>query len=269
MGLERPHAARPCCRESYRMNRARAGLIKAFRNAPLAPSAVLGLSFAGFGALCHGTDFGLAPTLYATVLIFALPGQVILVDQIARHIPLWTAALAVAFTGVRLLPMTVALMPHLRAGRRPRWIDYVAAHFVAVTMWIESMRRIPFLPQGMRLAYFWGLAIILVGVSLAGAVAGYLVADKLPRTAAAALIFLTPVYFLLGLIGSSRRAAEFAPIVLGLCLEPLFMKLAPSFDLILTGLAGGTAAFLLFRRRRPAILARRLPVSPEEEANVR
>src|SRR5208282_4690933 len=101
------------------MTRAKAGLIKAFRDAPLAPAAVLGLSFVGFGVLCHGTQFGLAAALYTTVFVFALPAQVVLVDQIARHVPLWSAALAVAFTGVRLLPMTVSLLPHLRAGRRP------------------------------------------------------------------------------------------------------------------------------------------------------
>ncbi len=230
------------------MTRAKAGLLKAFRDAPRAPAAVLGLSFVGFGVLCHGTHFGLAPALYTTVFVFALPAQVILVDQVMRHVPLWTAALAVAFTGVRLLPMTVALMPHLRAGRRHRPLDYLLAHFIAVTMWIESMRRIPFLPRGLRLPYFSGLAIILVGVSSAGTIAGYLIADDLPLTAAAGLIFLTPVYFLLGLIGSARKAADYAPVFLGLCSAPVFMKLVPSFDLVLTGLVCGTVSSLLFRR---------------------
>ena len=234
------------------MTRAKAGLIKAFRNAPLAPAAVLGLSFVGFGVLCRGAHFGLAQALYTTVFVFALPAQVILVDQISRHAPLWTAALAVALTGVRLLPMTVSLMPHLRAGRRPRQLDYIAAHFVAVTMWIESMRRIPFLPRAMRMPYYFGLAIVLVGVSATGTVAGYLIASDLPRTMAAGLIFLPPIYFLLGLMGAARKMADYAPIIFGLFGAPLFMTIAPSFDLILTGLAGGTASYLLFRRRSAA-----------------
>jgi predicted branched-subunit amino acid permease len=182
--------------------------------------------------------------------VFALPAQVILVDQIAREIPLWTTALAVAFTGVRLLPMTVALMPHLRAARPPRLIDYAAAHFVAVTMWIETR-----LPRDMRLPYYFGLAIILAGVSFAGTIAGYLIADHLPRTVAAGLIFLTPAYFFMGLIGNSRTRGDYAPIVLGFCSAPLFMKFVPSFDLVLTGLLAGTASFLLFRRRHAAVPA--------------
>ncbi len=250
------------CFRSTRPSRRAAGFIKAIRHPPLAPAAVLCFSFIGFGVLCHGAHIGLAPSLYTTVFIFALPAQVVLVDQIARGVPLWTAALAVAFTGVRLLPMTVSLIPHLRAGRRLGWIDYLAAHFVAVTMWIESMRRVPFLPRRMRLPYFFGLAVILVGVSLTGTVAGYLIADRIPRTTAASLVFLTPAYFFLGLLGACRRAADYAPVLLGLCFEPLAAKIAPSFDLVLTGLVAGTASFFVFKKARATGRPRNAATSP-------
>ncbi len=234
------------------MTRTKAGLLKAFRNAPRAPAVVLYLSYAGFGALCHGAHFGLAPALYTVVFVFALPAQVVLVDEISHHAPVWTAALAVTLTGVRLLPMTVALMPYLRARRRPRLADYAAAHFIAVTVWIESMRRIPSLPRAIRQPYFSGLAIILVGVSVSGTISGYLAAGGLPPIVAAGLILLTPVYFFLGLMGTASKAAGYAPILLGICSAPLFMKLAPGFDLVLTGLVAGTASFLIFRRGGPA-----------------
>jgi predicted branched-subunit amino acid permease len=233
-----------------KLSRRSAGFIKAFRDPPLAPATVLCFSFIGFGVLCRGAHIGLAPSLYTTMFIFALPAQVVLVDQIARDIPLWTTAVSVAFTGVRLLPMTVSLIPYLRAGRGPRFFDYFVAHFVAVTMWIESMRRIPFLPSGMP--YYFGLAIILVGVSVAGTVAGYLIADQLPLAVAASHIFLTPAYFLLGMLGNCRQGSDYAPVLLGVCLEPVAAKIAPSFDLVLTGLVAGTASFFIFRRTREA-----------------
>jgi predicted branched-subunit amino acid permease len=241
------------------MTRAKAGLIKALRRPPIGPAIVLFCSFVGFGVLCHGADVGLPVTVYTSLFIFALPAQVILVDQIARDVPTWTAVVAVAFTGVRLLPMTVALMPHLRGGRRPKPLDYLASHFVAVTMWIESMRRIPFMPRRMRVSFFFGLALVLVGVSVAGSIVGFLLADRLPRIVAASLIFLTPAYFLLGLIGATRSRADYAPILLGLCGAPLFMKIAPSIDLIAAGLAGGTLSYVLFRRRRADAAAAKLP----------
>ncbi len=234
------------------MTRAGAGFLKALRHPPAAPAAVLCLSFVGFGALCHSVSLGLMPALYTTVFVFALPAQVILVDHLSRGLSLWAAALAVAFTGVRLLPMTVALMPHLRAGRRPQPLDYLAGHFVAATMWIESMRRIPLLPRAMRMPYFGGLAVILVGVSVIGTVAGYIVADRLPKTGAAALIFLTPGYFFLGLLSTARSLADYTPILLGACLAPIAMRLVPEFDLVLAGLVAGTISFLAFRRRRGA-----------------
>jgi predicted branched-subunit amino acid permease len=231
------------------MTRAAAGFLKAFRDPPAAPAAVLCLSFIGFGVLCHGLKLGLAPALYTTVFVFALPAQVVLVDGISRGLSIWAIAFAVAFTGVRLLPMTVAIMPHLRAGRGPRWLDYAAAHFVAVTMWIESMRRIPWLPRGMRMPFFTGLAVILVGVSVIGTIAGYIIAERIPPLGAAGLIFLTPAYFFLGLLGGARGRADYAPIALGLLLTPLFMYLVPSLDLVMTGLIGGSASFVLFRRQ--------------------
>lgn len=238
----------------FRLTRGNAGFFRALRNPPVAPAAVLCFSFVGYGVLCRGADLGLLASLYTTVFIFALPAQVILVDDLARGIPIWTTTLAVAFTGVRLLPMTVALMPYLRAGRRPKAFDYLAAHFIAITLWIESMRRIPFLPRRMRMPYYFGLALMLVGVSVFGTVVGYVIADGLPRVVGASLIFLTPTYFFLGLLGNCRRAADYAPVLLGLCSEPLVAKIAPGFDLVLVGLIGGTASFFLFRRRaRPAL----------------
>jgi predicted branched-subunit amino acid permease len=234
------------------MTRETVGFIKAFRRPPLPAATVLYASFVGFGVLCHGAHVGLAAAIYTTIFIFALPAQVILADQIARDAPLWTAILAVGFTGVRLLPMTVSLMPHLRGGRRPKALDYLASHFIAVTMWIESLRRIPFMPRRMRVSYYFGLGVFLIGVSVMGAVSGYLLADRVPRTVAAALIFLTPIYFTLGLLGNARARADYAPILLGLCSAPLFMKIAPSFDLVAAGLFGGTLSFFAFRRREPS-----------------
>jgi predicted branched-subunit amino acid permease len=231
------------------MTRTEAGFRMAFRDAARAPAAVLCLSFIGFGVLCHGNGVGLAFALYTTIFMYALPGQVTLVDQIGRDMPLWTAALAVSLTGVRLLPMTIALVPYLRGGRETRPVDYLASHFVSVTLWIESMRRVPFLPRGLRLPFYFGLTAMLVGVSTLGTVAGYLIADRLPPIVAASLIFLTPVYFFMGLSANARAAADFAPILIGFGMAPFFMWLTPSLDLVLSGLVGGTVSFLLFRRK--------------------
>jgi predicted branched-subunit amino acid permease len=228
----------------------RSAALRLLKDPPRAPAFVLYVSYIGFGALCQSVNFDLAPAAFTTLFIFALPAQVIFVDQFARGAPVFAAGIAVTFTAVRLLPMTVALMPYLKFEPKRRWIAYIAAHFIAVTVWIESMRRLPSVPEALRVAYFFCLAVGLISISLLGTCTGFLLAQYLSKTVSAALILLTPVYFFLGLLGPKRALADIAPLAGGFLAAPLFMYLSPGFDLALAGLSVGTANFLLLRRRR-------------------
>lgn len=226
------------------------------RETPVIPPLILGSTFVGFGALTSETGLSWLDTLFMSLLIFALPGQVVLVDQIARGASLLTAALAVTATGVRLLPMTVALLPMMRDPRVPKWMEFAVSHFVAVTVWVESMRRAPDVPRHLRAAYTLGIAGLLVSVSSGGAIAGFVLAAQVPDVVAAALLLMTPMYFLFSMLIGARAAAGWLPIVLGLALGPVFHILTPELDLLLTGLVGGTASFLVTRyllkdRERP------------------
>ncbi len=231
--------------------RTRAAARRLLKDPPLAPALVLFVSYIGFGALCEGGHFGIAGAAVTTLFIFALPAQVILVDQFTHNVPIIAIGIAVTFTAVRLLPMTLALLPHLRIKANEKWLSYLAAHFVAVTVWIESMRRIPAVPQGLRVPYFFFLAIGLISVAFLGTVIGYVLAQYLPPTIAAALIFMTPIYFFLGLLNNANTLPDITPLVLGFCIAPLMGYLVPNFDLALTGVGVGTLNFLLFRRQKP------------------
>lgn len=211
------------------------------------PAFILSTAFIGFGALTSQTGLSLLDTIFISVFMFALPGQVVLVDEIARGASVLTAAIAVAATGVRLLPMTVVILPMIRERTGPKWLEVAVAYFVAVTMWVESMRRAPHIARHLRSAYCLGICVLLVSVSAFGAIIGFLLASSLPPLLAAALLFMTPLYFLLGMLTNVRNAVGLAPILLGLLLGPAFHMLTPSLDLLLTGLAGGTAAFLFAR----------------------
>ncbi len=217
------------------------------RETPILPAFILSCTFVGFGALTNETGLSLLDALFMSVFIFALPGQVVLVDEMARGASILTAALAVTATGVRLLPMTVALVPMLRDPRTPKWMEFAVANYVAVTMWVEAMRRAPGVPKHLRAAYVLGIAGVLVSVSAAGALLGFVLAARVPGVVAAALLFMTPIYFLLAMLAGARSAASVMPIVLGLALGPLFHILSPEFDLVLTGLIGGSASFVLTR----------------------
>lgn len=214
------------------------------------PGIVLFGSFFGFGAFARASGLDAGQSLFITIAVFALPGQVVLVDQIASNASLIATAIAVSLTAIRLLPMTVAILPVLRRPDTPIWRQLVLSHFVAVTVWIESMRRAPDLDRDLRIPYFLGIAMTLWPICMIATMAGYVVAGEVSVPVAAALLMLTPLYFLLSMMTAARERIDWLAIVAGLCLGPVFFTYAPGLDLLWTGLVGGTFAYLLGRAKR-------------------
>lgn len=212
------------------------------------PGLILFASSAGFGALARDGGFSLTNSLVMMGALFALPAQVVLVDQIARGGSLLAGALAVMVTGVRMLPMTVTLAPFLKSRTQSRITPIVAVHCIAITAWVEGLRRLPKEPVETRLPLYLGLGSGLVASSLIGTVAGYVVAGALPVVLAAALLFLTPIYFILSLVDTAKVRADWLAIGIGAVLGPVLFVLVPGFDLLATGLIGGTVAHFLGRR---------------------
>jgi predicted branched-subunit amino acid permease len=223
-----------------------AGLLTAFS----VPAGVLLATALGFGALARDGGFTIAQTAFITASMFALPNQVVLVDQLARNETLLAAAVAVTLAAVRLLPMTASIAPLFRGPRRRPLLETVAAHFVAVTPWIEGNRRLPSLAPELRLACHFGMGLAFSAVMLVGALAGYALAGSVPAAVAAALLFMTPIYFLLSLLATSQARMDLLAVCIGCALAPAAYALAPGFDLLVTGLAGGTLAFVLGGRGR-------------------
>jgi predicted branched-subunit amino acid permease len=122
-------------------------------------------------------------------------------------------------------------------------------HFIAVTPWIESQRRLPSVPAGLRLATYLGLGLAFWATMMAGTMAGYTLAASVPAPVSATLLFLTPIYFLLSLLATARVRMDLLAVGLGCALAPVLYLLTPGFDLLATGLIGGTLAFLLRGRR--------------------
>jgi predicted branched-subunit amino acid permease len=204
----------------------------------------------GFGALARDTGFTLGHTAFLALTMFALPNQVVLIDQLARGASVAAAALAVTLAAVRLFPMVATTMPHLRGTRRRPVLEMIAAHFVAITTWIEGARRLPAIPQDLRLPHHLGIGVAVCGMMVAGSVTGYLLSVGMPAAVSAALVFTTPLYFILSLVATARARLEVSAVVLGCAVAPLFYLVVPGLDLLATGLVGGTAAFLWGNVRR-------------------
>ncbi|MBL8564463.1 MAG: AzlC family ABC transporter permease [Hyphomicrobiaceae bacterium] len=211
------------------------------------PGLILLASAAGFGALARDAGLTVVDAVFMMGVFFALPAQVVMVDQLARGGALMGGALVVMLTGVRLVPMCVLLTPYLKGPRATRPGMLLAAHFIAVTAWMEGYRRLPRVPELHRFDYFIGIGTGLLIASLVGTAAGFLLAGTVPSLIAAVLLFLTPVYFLLALLSGATERADYLAIVAGLLLEPPLFLMVPGFDLLITGLLGGTLAFFASR----------------------
>jgi len=214
------------------------------------PALVLYAGILGYGAFAREAGLTLGQALALPVFLQALPAQVVLADHAARGASLAAAALAVTLTAVRFLPMTVVLMPWLKGHRGPRWHELLAVHFVAVTVWIEGLRRLPKVPPEVRLVSYLGMGSGILAGTLAATALGYLAAGTLPQWMAAALLFTMPLTFLLAMVETARARSDQLAIVAGIVLAPPAYLWFPGFDLLVTGLVGGTLAWALGRRRR-------------------
>jgi predicted branched-subunit amino acid permease len=208
---------------------------------------VLFAAFIGFGGLVRDVGFPLGAALLSTLLVWALPAQVLLVGGFAAGNAAPVIALAVGLSSVRLFPMVASLMPYLRPRSGRIGPQLLAAHYIAVTAWVEAVRRLPGLPAEARLPFFFGLANTLVLGAGTALVIGHELAGTLPRALAVGLLFLTPISFLLQLVRNGRDLVDRLALVLGLALAPFFAAFAGRLDLLWTGLVGGFAAFAVHR----------------------
>lgn len=211
------------------------------------PGLVLVATFIGFGGLLHDLGFPILAGLLSTLLVWALPAQVILVGGLATGASLPALAVAVCLSGVRLLPMVVSLMPLMR-GERPRlgW-ELLCAHFVAMTLWVEGFRLLPkVVPEG-RPAYAAGLGFGLTTLSMIGTAFGFYLTSALPGPLAVALLLLTPISFTILLVRNARQTVDWLAIAFGAAISPLVVNSPGGLDLFWAGVGGGTLAFFLAR----------------------
>ena len=210
---------------------------------------VIGGTYVGIGALAHDFGFSVWWLTASTVIVWAGPAQVILVSSLGTGSTLIEAAVAVWLSGIRLFPMVVSLLPLLRDEKRRTAPLILPAHFTSVSMWVESMRMLPDLPRERRLVYCNGLAVGYMSTAVAGGFIGFYLAAELPPLLAAALLFLTPMSFLVTTARNSRAMIEKLAFVFGLVIGPVLSYYHVGLDLLWTGIIGGVVAYAICRLR--------------------
>ena len=200
-------------------------------------------TYIGIGALSHDLHFSLVWAVLGTVLVWAAPAQIIMLTTLSAGGTVVQAALAVALSAIRLLPMVVTLLPMIRARDTKLRHLVLPAHFTAVTMWVESFRLLPGVPRDRRVAFIHGLGFGLVAVSSTATAIGYALAANLPPLLGAAVLFLTPMSFLVSTARNSRQAIDRIALGLGLVLAPLVSLAQTGVDLLISGCLAGTIAY--------------------------
>lgn len=215
---------------------------------------VLFATYLGIGALAHDSQFSLGWALGSTVLVWAGPAQIILISTLGSGATALQAAIAVTVSAIRLFPMVVSVLPMMKTPDTKRWHLVLAAHFIAVTLWVECYRLFPQVPRERRIAFTHGLGCGLLTVCLVATALGYGLAANLPPLFAAAILMLTPLAFLLSTARNCRQVSDVLALLLGLGLFPLMSMLHTGVDILISGVTAGTVAYGVhwWRERKPA-----------------
>jgi len=233
---------------------ARAALRGGAREAAGVPMMVMGASFIGFGSMIRDLDWTVWNALASTLSTWALPGQIAMAEMAYSGAPLLAVVLAVTFINARLLPLVMSLLPHIRRPGVATWRYYGVAMLIAATSWVGTMRRLPDLDQDQRLHYLTGYGLTLYLSSPIATVIGFYVADQVPGSLTLALVFLNPLYFMLLFLFDLHKPAKVLALLFGAVLGPVLFQITPNWSLVITGLAGGSAAWALGRhaaRKKP------------------
>jgi hypothetical protein len=104
-------------------------------------------------------------------------------------------------------------------------------------------------PREGRIAFINGLGTGYSVCASAATLAGYYLAAGMPTLISAALLFLTPLAFLMSTLRNARMLVDRLALGLGLVIGPLFAYWQVGLDLLWSGIVGGTAAYAMHRMR--------------------
>lgn len=224
------------------------------------PSLMLMATMLGIGGLCRDIGYPVGAGILSTVLIWAGPAQVLVFGSIAAGAALPAIAIAVSLSSIRFVPMCMSILPLMRRDAEPAtldrparpatpvWLLMLLSHYVAVTAWVEGVRRLPQMPREERIPYFLGFANTVLASATAATGAGYYIIGELPPALAAGLLFMSPVYFTIALAAGARRMIDWLALVLGFAAAPLtVLFVPPGLDLVVGGVGMGSLAYAIHR----------------------
>ena len=209
------------------------------------PAIALGCCFVAIGALLKNLGFNIQESIFSTLLIYALPGSLVMAESLLVGASLLNIFLAVWLVNARLYPMTVSLMPLLMHKSQPRWKYYLSCHFIAVSAWLIMKSRYQSVEKKHRIDFWIGIGTATWSVAILGTLIGFLSADFLNKDMMIGLAIVNPVYFMCMMVGAMKTIQVSLSVILGAFLGPLFFFISPEWSILYGGFSAGTIAFFI------------------------
>ena len=216
---------------------------KALLDALSLPAFILFFTMMGFGSLARGAGFGADMAVVASLLIWGLPGQLAMVELTSTGQGIAAIMFACSLANARFLPMVVSFVPTLARGHASLSRRLLDAQLLSINSWAVCMREFPQIQPEFRHRYYVTFASSILFAAAMGTLIGYHGAILLPAVMVLGLIFVSPLFFALVLSAVPGRAERFS-MIFGCATVIAANYLFPSFDLLITGVVGGSLGFV-------------------------
>ena len=221
--------------------------LKGFRSilAPDSPAIALGCCFVAIGVLLKNLGFNIQESIFSTMLIYALPGSLVMAESILVGASLLSIFIAVWFVNARLYPMAVSLFPLMMDENQPKWKYFLSCHFIAVSAWLIMKSNYEEIEKKDRVDFWIGIGTATWSVSVIATILGFYLADYLNKDMLMGLAILNPIYFTCMMVGAMKTLQVTLSVSLGAILGPIFYFFSPEWSILLGGLIAGSIAYLI------------------------
>ena len=212
---------------------------------PDSPAIALGCCFIAIGALLKNIGFNIQESIFSTMLIYALPGSLVMAESILVGASLVSIFIAVWFVNARLYPMAVSLFPLMMVEEQPKWKYYLSCHFIAVSAWLIMKSNYETIEKKDRVDFWIGIGSATWSVAVFSTIIGFYLSDYLNKDMLMGLAILNPIYFICMMVGAMKTLQVTLSVLIGAILGPVFYFFSPEWSILLGGLIGGSAAYLI------------------------
>ena len=211
---------------------------------PDSPAIALGCCFIAIGALLKNIGFNIQESIFSTMLIYALPGSLVMAESILVGASLLSIFIAVWFVNARLYPMAVSLFPLMMDEGQPKWKYYLSCHFIAVSAWLIMKSNYENIEKKDRVDFWIGIGSATWSVAVIATIVGFYLSDYLNKDMLMGLAILNPIYFTCMMVGAMKTVQVTLSVILGAILGPVFYFFSPEWSILLGGLTAGSVAYL-------------------------